>query len=122
MGYRFNRVNFFLKSTVILTNGTEEITVAMALDAIGYALNIIATYDTSVNKYRSAITVLKAMKLLLENNSPKKPSKKEFELTVDVIEEISNMQADNDEIKKKNAQIALICKLVIDNGWGQNNG
>lgn len=115
MGYKINKnVKYFLPNTVLFSNENERITVAMIKNALDYILGIIATRSPLVESYKTAKTVFDAMKMVLENKRPSKPSKEDMKTTVDVLEEITNLSAKPEWEKEQNARYAFLCKLVID--------
>ena len=115
MGYKINKnVKHFLPNTVLFSNKNERITVAMIKNALDYILGIIATRSPLVGSYKTAKTVFGAMKMILENKMPSKPSKGDMKITVDVLEEITNLSAKSEWEKEQNARYAFLCKLVID--------
>ena len=115
MGYKINKnVKHFLPNTVLFSNKNERITVAMIKNALDYILGIIATRSPLVESYKTAKTVFDAMKMVLENKRPSKPSKEDMKTTVDVLEEITNLSAKSEWEKEQNARYAFLCKLVID--------
>lgn len=114
-GYTMHKNQFFLPNTVLFSNEHESISVSMAIDAVDYILNFIsATFDTSVNKYRTALSVFKGFKLILTNQTPPKRTKDMAKLTVEVMEEIANMTATSECEVQANARNALIVKMLID--------
>ncbi len=121
IGYKINKnVKHFLPSTVLFSNETERITVGMIKNALDYILSIIATRSPLVESYKTAKTVFGAMKMILENKKPSKPSKADMKTTVDVLEEITNVSAKSEWEKEQNARYAFICKLMID-GFGEKS-
>lgn len=115
MGYKINKnVKYFLPNTVLFSNENERITVAMIKNALDYILGIIATRSPLVESYKTAKTVFDAMKMVLENKRPSKPSKEDMKTTVDVLEEITDLSAKSEWEKEQNARYAFLCKLVID--------
>jgi len=115
MGYKINKnINYFLPNTVLFSNEKERITVAMIKDALDSILGIIATQSSLIESYKIAKTVFSAMKMILENKKPSKPSKTDMKTTVDVLEEIINLSAKSKWEKEKNARYAFLCKLMID--------
>lgn len=86
MGYKINRnIKYFLPNTVLFSNEKERITVAMIKDALDYILGIIATRNPLIEPYKTAKTVFGALKMILENKNPSKPSKTDMKTTVDVL-------------------------------------
>lgn len=119
MGYKINKnVKHFLPNTVLFSNKNERITVAMIKNVLDYILGIIATRSPLVESYKTAKTVFDAMKMVLENKRPSKPSKEDMKTTVDVLEEITNLSAKSEWEKEQNARDAFLCKLMID-GFGE---
>lgn len=115
MGYKINKnVKHFLPNTVLFSDENERITVAMIKNALDYILGIIATRSPLVESYKTVKTVFDAMKMVLENKRPSKPSKEDMKTTVDVLEEITNLSAKSEWEKEQNARYAFLCKLVID--------
>lgn len=119
MGYKINRnIKYFLPNTVLFSNEKERITVAMIKDALDYILSIIATRNPLIEPYKTAKTVFDALKMILENKKPSKPSKTDMKATVDVLKEIADLSAQSEWEKEQNARYAFLCKLMID-GFGE---
>ncbi len=115
MGYKINKnVKHFLPNTVLFSNKNERITVAMIKNVLDYILGIIATRSPLVEPYKTAKTVFDAMKMVLENKRPSKPSKEDMKTTVDVLEEITDLSAKSKWEKEQNARYAFLCKLMIE--------
>lgn len=118
MGYKINKnIKCFLPNKVLFYNEKERITVAMIKDALDYILAIIAIQSPLIESYKTAKTVFGAMKMILENKKPSKPSKDDMKTAVDVLEEIANLSAKSEWEKEHNARYAFLCKLMI-NGFG----
>ena len=112
MGYKINKnVKHFLPNTVLFSNKNERITVAMIKNVLDYILGVIATRSPLVESYKTAKTVFDAMKMVLENKRPSKPSKEDMKTTVDVLEEITNLSAKSEWEKEQNARYAFLCKF-----------
>ena len=112
MGYKINKnVKHFLPNTVLFSNKNERITVAMIKNALDYILGIIATRSPLVESYKTAKTVFDAMKMVLENKRPSKPSKEDMKTTVDVLEDITDLSAKSKWEKEQNARYAFLCKF-----------
>ncbi len=112
MGYKINKnVKHFLPNTVLFSNKNERITVAMIKNVLDYILGIIATRCPLVESYKTAKTVFDAMKMVLENKRPSKPSKEDMKTTVDVLEEITDLSAKSKWEKEQNARYAFLCKF-----------
>lgn len=119
MGYKINRnIKYLLPNTVLFSNKKERITVAMIKDALDYILGIIATRNPLIEPYKTAKTVFGALKMILENKNPSKPSKTDMKTTVDVLKEIADLSAKSEWEKEQNARYAFLCKLMID-GFGE---
>ena len=115
MGYKVNTgIKHFLLNTVLFTKNDENITVAMAQDAIDYILGVLARKNLLVDTYKKAKTVFYAIKLILENKQPSRVTKEDVKVTTDVLEEIQNLSAKSEGEKEYNAKCGLLCKLVVD--------
>ena len=51
---------------------------------------------------------------------PSKPSKGDMKITVDVLEEITNLSAKSEMEKEQTTRCAFLCKLMID-GFGEKS-
>ena len=121
MGYKVNRnIKIFMPGTVLFSKGEEQITVAMANDFLNYILGILAHKNPLLESYKKAKKVFSALKMVLENKRPPRPSKEDMKTAIDVLEEIKNMSANSDEEKEYNARCALFCKLMI-NSFGEDS-
>lgn len=119
MGDKINKnIKYFLPNTVLFSNEKERITVTMIKEALDYILGIIAIQNPLVESYKTAKAVFSAMKMILENKKPSRPSKTDMKTTVDVLEEITNLSAKSEWEKEQNARYAFLCKLMID-GFGE---
>lgn len=115
MGYKVNtEIKHFLPNTVLFTKNDENITVAMAQDAVNYILGVLAYKNPLIDRYRKAKAVFSAIKLILENKQPAKVTKEDAKVAIDVLEEILNMTAKSEAEKEYNARCALLCKSLID--------
>lgn len=115
MGYKVNTgIKHFLPNTVLFTKKDEEITVAMAKDAVDYILGVLARKNPLIDTYKKAKTVFSAIKLMLENKQPSRVTKEDVKVAIDVLEEIQNLYAKSDAEKEYNARCALLCKLLVD--------
>ena len=114
-GYKINKnITHFLPNTVLFSNENESITVSMIKDALDYILDIIAIQSPVTESYKTARTVFGAMKMLLENRKPSKPSKTDMKTAIDVLEEITNLSAKSEQEKEQNARCACLCKMIIN--------
>ena len=115
MGYKvITGIKYFLPNTVLFTKKDEEITVAMAKDAVDYILGVLARKNPLIDTYKKAKTVFSAIKLMLENKQPSRVTKEDVKVAIDVLEEIQNLYAKSDAEKEHNARCALLCKLLVD--------
>ncbi|MCM1183812.1 MAG: hypothetical protein NC337_10600 [Roseburia sp.] len=118
MGYKVHRdIQYFAPNTVLFSNGTNNITVAMANDVLDQALSMIARKNPLTDAYNKARKVLASLKKILANKQPLRCTKQELKTTVEVLEEVMNENAKSEAEKENNARGALICKLLID-GFG----
>lgn len=104
----------YLPNTVLYSNHDIKITVAMARNVLDYILRMIALQNPVIEKYIKARAVFSGMKMILENKQPSHITKEDVKTAIDVLEEVTNMNAQTDAEKERNAQYAFICKLIID--------
>lgn len=115
LGYKINtNIKHYLPNTVLFTKGDEQITVAMAQDAVDYILGVLARKNPLIDKYKKAKTVFSAIQLILSNQKPPKIKKDDVKVAIDVLEEILNSYAKSEAEKEYNARCALLCKWVVD--------
>ena len=118
MGYKIHKdIQHFTPSTVLFSNPTNSITVAMANDVLDYVLSILARKNPLIDAYNKARKVLVSLKKRLANQQPLWCTKKEWKIAIEVLEEVMNENAKSEEEKENNARGALICKLLIS-GFG----
>lgn len=118
MGYKVHRgIQHFTPNTVLFSNATNNITVAMANDFLDYALSMIARKNPLIDAYNKAKKVMVSLKKRLANQQPLRCTKQELKTAVEVLEEVMNENAKSEAEKENNARGALICKLLID-GFG----
>lgn len=118
MRYKIHKdIKRFTPSTVLFSNATNSITVAMANDALDYVLSVVARKNPLVDAYNKAKKVFVSVKKRLANQHPLRCTKHEWKIAIDILEEVMNENAKSDEEKENIARSALICKLLID-GFG----
>ena len=106
--------NRYSPNMILFNDGKEDVTVSMALEVLEHMIDLISLRMPIVGAYKKAITVLKAMKMILNNNTPSKISKNDMKTVVEVIEEVKNSYAKSEEEKRYNAEMAFKCKLIIE--------
>lgn len=122
-GYTIHKHTKFFPSTVLFSKGKESVTVEKAINTVDYLLTFIsANFDTSINKYRTALSTFKAIKLILNNQTPHKMTKEMAKLSIEVVEEIANFTAKSDDEKMKNAERTMIAKILLDGFGGEQRG
>lgn len=118
MGYKIHKdIQYFTPSTVLFSNATNSITVAMANDVLDYVLSIIARKNPLMDAYNKTRKVMVSLKKRLANQQPLRCTKKEWKTAIEVLEEVMNENAKTEEEKENNTRGALICKLLIS-GFG----
>ena len=121
MGYKIHKnTKHFLPNSILFSNEKGHITVAMAKDALDYILSIITTRNPLAESYNTAITVFNALKMILDNKKPARPSNADMKTAVDVLKEIADLSAKSEEEKEGNAKAAFVCKLLIDGFGGKS--
>ncbi|MBD5471310.1 MAG: hypothetical protein HDR19_09510 [Lachnospiraceae bacterium] len=102
-------------STVLATNGKENLTVSQMLKSAAYLIKFIKD-NFDVDKYQYSITIifLKSVQLVLNNGSADKPTKENAHIITDVIHEIADIHAKSENEKKLNEQIAVSLNCLIE--------
>lgn len=114
-GYTIHsRPKSFLPNTILFSNEQENITVEMAKNALDYIVEQIARRNQLLETNKKAKTVFEALKMILENKTPKHFSKEDAKIVIDVLEQIKNENARSENEKSYNSRMAFLCKLVID--------
>lgn len=107
----------FYSTTVLATcYDGKSITVADMLKFIEKAISFIrANFDVNQEKYSETIKLLQISQKIFNNQKPTKIRKDKLNLVIDVIHEITDMNATNDFQKQENERIAWTLKWIIDN-------
>ncbi|MDE7282023.1 MAG: hypothetical protein K2N85_00305 [Lachnospiraceae bacterium] len=102
-------------STVLATNGKENLTVSQMLKSAAYLIKFIKD-NFDVDKYQYSITIifLKSVQLVLNNGNAEKPTKEDANIIIDVIHEIADIHAKSENEKKLNEQIAVSLNCLIE--------
>ena len=102
-------------STVLATNGKENMTVSQMLMSAAYLIKLIKdNYDVDENRYSVTIIFLKSVQLVLNNGSADKPTKEDAHIIIDVMHEIADIHAKSEGEKKLNEEIAVALNLLIE--------
>lgn len=110
-------INYRFYNTQVLVDYIDgrSITVADILKSIENMLSLIkATFNVDQEKYSEAIKLLHALQMILNNRKPKDLRKEKMNLLIDVVHELSDLNATNDFQKQENERIAYIFKLLIE--------
>lgn len=102
-------------NTIIATNGKDNLTVSQLLKSAEYLIEFIKN-NFNVDEYRYSITIiyLKSVQLVLNNIKADKPNKEDAHIIIDVIQEIADIHAKNDNEKKFNAEIAASLNCLVE--------
>lgn len=102
-------------NTVLATNGKNNITVSQLLKSAEYLIKFIKD-NFDVDEYRYSITIiyLKSVQLVLNNGKAEKPNKEDAHVIIDVMHEIADICAKNDNEKKLNKDIALSLNCLVE--------
>lgn len=102
-------------STVLVTNGKGNITVSQLLKSAEYFIRFIKD-NFDVNEYRYSISIiyLKSVQFVLNNVRADKPNKKDAYIIIDVMHEIADIHAQNDNEKKLNKKIAAALNCLVE--------
>lgn len=102
-------------STVLATNGKENMTVSQMLKSAAYLIKFIKdNFDVDENRYSVTIIFLKSVQLVLNNGSADKPAKEDAHIIIDVMHEIADIHAKSEGEKKLNEEIAVALNLLIE--------
>lgn len=102
-------------STVLATNGKENMTVSQMLKSTAYLIRFIKdNFDVDENRYSVTIIFLKSVQLVLNNGSADKPTKEDAHIIIDVMHEIADIYAKSEGEKKLNEEIAAALSLLIE--------
>ena len=102
-------------STVLATNGKDNLTVSQMLKLTAYLIKFIKdNFDVDENRYSVTIIFLKSVQLVLNNGSADKPTKEDAHIIIDVMHEIADIHAKSEGEKKLNEEIAVALNLLIE--------
>ena len=102
-------------STVLATNGKDNLTVSQMLKSAEYLIKFIKdNFDVDENRYSVTIIFLKSVQLVLNNGSADKPTKEDAHIIIDVMHEIADIHAKSEGEKKLNEEIAVALNLLIE--------
>ena len=102
-------------STVLATNGKENLTVSQLMNASTYFIKYIKdNFDVDEYKYSITIIYLKSVRLVLNNRNAEKPTKEDDHIIIDVLHEIADIHAKSDNEKKLNEEIAVALNCLIE--------
>lgn len=116
MGYTIhdNSGKLYYPNTVLISNKYEKFTVSMANDILDYLLSIEAIKNTTLTQLKRAKIIFMAMKRILNNQQPPKFTIDDVKLTIDILEEITNMNTLSNEQKKANSKVVLFLKSIFE--------
>ena len=102
-------------STVLATNGKDNLTVSQMLKSAEYLIKFIKdNFDVDESRYSVTIIFLKSVQLVLNNGSADKPTKEDAHIIIDVMHEIADIHAKSEGEKKLNEEIAVALNLLIE--------
>lgn len=111
----YNNFRFYNTQVLVDFIDGRSITVADLLKSIENMLSLIkATFDVNQEKYSEAIKLLQALQMILYNQKPNDLKKEKMNLLIDVVHELSDLNATNDFQKQENERIVYIFKLLIE--------
>lgn len=100
-------------STVLATNGKENMTVSQMLKSTAYLIRFIKdNFDVDENRYSVTIIFLKSVQLVLNNGSADKPTKEDAHIIIDVMHEIADIHAKSEGEKKLKAALSLLIETL----------
>ena len=102
-------------STVLATNGKENMKVSQMLKSAAYLIKFIKdNFGVDESRYSVTIIFLKSVQLVLNNGSADKPTKEDAHIIIDVMHEIADIHAKREGEKKLNEEIAVALNLLIE--------
>ena len=102
-------------STVLATNGKENMKVSQMLKSAAYLIKFIKdNFGVDDSRYSVTIIFLKSVQLVLNNGSADKPTKEDAHIIIDVMHEIADIHAKSEGEKKLNEEIAVALNLLIE--------
>ncbi len=102
-------------STVLATNGKDNLTVSQMLKSAEYLIKFIKdNFDVDEDRYSITIIFLKSVQLVLNNGSADKPTKEDAHIIIDVMREMADIHAKSEGEKKLNEEIAVALNLLIE--------
>lgn len=102
-------------NTVLATNGKDNLTVLQLLKSAEYLVRFIKdNFDVDEYRYSITITYLKSIQLVLNNGKADKPNKEDAHIIIDVMHEIADIHAKNDNEKKLNEEIAMSLNCFVE--------
>ena len=102
-------------STVLATNGKENMTVSQMLKSAAYLIKFIKdNFGVDESRYSVTIIFLKSVQLVLNNGSADKPTKEDAHIIIDVMREMADIHAKSEGEKKLNEEIAVALNLLIE--------
>lgn len=116
--------NLHNDNLVLMKYGSDTITTKQLkfsfdnlLERIGHTLTLGSMIDTELEKYNTALTVLKSLKMIFDKvgkpNRP--PSKTDVKTTMDVITEIALANESDANIKNSFKLINIFSQIMLDN-------
>ena len=100
-------------STVLATNGKENLTVSQMLKSAEYLIKFIKdNFDVDEDRYSITIIFLKSVQLVLNNGSADKPTKEDAHIIIDVMHEIADIHAKSEGEKKLKAALSLLIETL----------
>lgn len=102
-------------STVLATNGKENMKVSQMLKSAAYLIKFIKdNFGVDESRYSVTIIFLKSVQLVLNNGSADKPTKEDAHIIIDVMHEIADIHAKSEGERKLNEEIAVALNLLIE--------
>ena len=102
-------------NTILATNGKDILTVSQLLKSTEYLIKFIKdNFDVDERRYSIAIIYLKSVQLVLNNVKADKPNKEDAHIIINVMQEIADIHAKNDNEKKFNAEIAASLNCLVE--------
>ncbi|MEY8332232.1 hypothetical protein AALB53_03785 [Lachnospiraceae bacterium 47-T17] len=96
-------------STVLATNGKENLTVSQMLKSAEYLIKFIKdNFDVDEERYSITIIFLKSVQLMLNNGSADKPTKEDAHIIIDVMHELLIVMRQGERVLERKETILQI--------------
>ena len=119
----FYEQNLYRDNMPLIKVGSNQITTRQAKNHVNNIIDLISTLveagaivDERLEKYSTALSVLQAIKAVLNKGNPKPPTIEMAKTTIDVIKEVALMEVTDTLPRAGIKSVAFVAKLLLDKG------